>query len=715
MGWQDAPAIDAAPKWQAAPAVEPQESDRDVIGTTDDGGVFYKNADGSLGFTSSGYATNDQEIIAKMMEGMTPAQVGQQSIDEARIAENPVASRALKFVEGVPFVGSYADEAVNLFSSEAAENMRASSSAMDRENPRESAALGVAGAISGAVPIALAATPGIIGNGLTVGAKALRLAGLGAVAGAVEGAVSGYGRQEGGREDNAAGGALWGGLGGGVLGGAAPYVGEGIAKVLTRLKGSDLSVIASNLGISKAAAKVVKAALDAGDMRRAEDAMRRAGPNAMLADAGLPATQLLDAAANSGGAAGRITADAIEDRAALEAKGLTGSLDRFFGKPAGRASLSKAVREGTADARTAAYDAAYAQPIDYSGLRGQAIERVLKRVPQSAIDTANKLMALNGETSAQIIAKVAKDGSVTYERLPDVRQLDYITRALGDVAEKENASGKLGGATQLGKAYGDLSRQIRNLVKGEVPEYAKALDVASDAISRVNAGKAGYDMLRPGTTREMTIDALRGASKAEREEMKKGVRSYVDDTLANVAKTLTDPNTDAREAIKLLRDMSTRANQKKVRVLLGKDAAEAFFQEMDRAAVTFELRAALAQNSKTAIRQSIQGSVRQQASPRMLETLAGGEPVVAAKRFVQVFTGNTSEAQALREAGIYEEIATALTGIRGHQAQTALKLVNKAMSGQKLTEQQASFIGNIIAESGALAGSHEASKLLSTR
>lgn len=696
---------------------EQTEPQRDIISTTSDGGVFYREHNGSLGFTSPSYSTTDQATIAKMLEGQKPADIGQAQIDEQRIATAPITARALKAQEGVPFIGSYTDEIVGALDPAKGESLRQLSGSMERQHPNESMALGLGGAVAGSVPAALVAGPAFIGNAArTVGARALQAAGLGGIIGGIEGAISGYGRSEGdGRASNAISGGMFGGGAGAVLGAAAPYAAEGIKKVLTNMRGTDVSVISKQLGVSAPAARVIKSALDAGDMKEAAQALARAGDTAMLADAGQPAQQLLDAAANTGGAAGRIATKAVDERVTGASKDLVNTLDQTLGKPVGRASLARGVREGTASARDQAYNLAYSKPIDYSKPRGRMLEGLFNRIPQSAINEANALMRANGEESAQIIAKIGPNGKVKFETMPDVRQLDYITRGLKSVADKEDGKGKLGGTTALGNAYNRLSGNIRDVLKGEVPEYKEALDIASDAISRVKAGETGYALLRDATTRETVADALRGASKSERDAMKQGVRSYIDDVTANVSRAITDSNMDAREALKVLKDVSKRSNQQKLRYLLGKDASEKMMMEIDRAVVPFELRAALAANSKTAIRGSIQGSVEQQAGPGMLETLSDGEPINAAKRFVQVFTGNSDEAKALRKAGIYEEIATALTQTRGNNARAALALVDKAMSGTKLNASQAAYIGKITAESLALSGSHEASKQLSTR
>lgn len=697
---------------------KPSEPQRNVVATTNDGGVVYKMDDGSLSFAGPSYATNDQDTIAKIMEGAKPADLGQSQIDRQRIDRAPGFARGTKIMEGVPFVGSYADEAVGLVSPQAANEMRASNAAMGRERPKESAALNVLGAVAGSVPLALAAGPNLLAGpaNQTMGAQALRGGIAGAGIGGAEGVIHGAGRAEGdGRASNAKQGGIFGTLAGGVLGALAPVAAEGIKRALVSLKGSDIAAITKAFKISAPAARVVKNALDAGDIVEAEKALNRAGPGAMLADAGQPARELLDASAATGGAAGRIARGAVEERVTGASKDVTEALDTYLGKPSGRVAMARNVREGTSPARKSAYDAAYSKPIDYSSARGAALESMFKRIPQSAINDANALMRAEGVESAQIIAKIADNGAVTFEKLPDVRQLDYITRALQGVADKADGAGKLGGTTPLGNAYSKLSKDIRNLVKGAVPEYKEALDVAADAIRTVKAGEIGYGLLRPGTTRETVADALRGAGTSEKTAIKQGVRSYIDDTMANVTNVLVDPNLDAREALKVLRDMSSRANMQKLRLVLGKDASEAFFEKIDTATVAFELRAALARNSKTAIHQSIQGGVNEQTSPGALELLSSGEPLTASKRFVQLFTGSIPEARALRRAGIFEEIATALTQIRGFEAKTALKLVESAMKGRTLSEQQASFIGKTIAESGFLSGSREGTRRLTTQ
>jgi hypothetical protein len=687
-----------------------------LIATTKDGGRVVETANG-LSFTSPGYSTTNQEQIARIMEGATPADESVSSFDRQTIAQHPVASRAAKVVQGVPFVGEWTDEAVGMVSEPARDAMRASRSAMDRENPVESAALQIGGGIAGAIPMAVAAGPSFVARGASsLGQRMAQGAAAGLVLGGAEGAVSGAGAgDDGSRGGEALRRGAWGaGIGAGV-GAVAPAIASGASALVRRLKQSDVRTIAREMGISNDAARVVKTAIQNDDLGAAEAAIQRAGGKAMLADAGQGTQTLLDASIATGGKAGRVARDAIEDRAAQSGRQMQSALDDVLGGAQGQQALSRAVRDGTAGARSTAYEAAYAAPIDYSSARGKTLESLLKRVPGSAIRRADELMRLEGVQSRQIMAQIADDGTVTYSSLPDVRQLDYITRALNDVADAADGAGKLGGTTQLGRATSGLSKNIRSTLRGAVPEYGVALDTAADAISEKNAIDLGYSMLRAGTTRETVREALKGASKAEVSAAKQGLRSYVDDTLANVRGFITSQNFDVNEFRKLVGDLSSRASREKMTALLGPKDAGNLFKTLDREIMSLELRAAVAANSKTAVRQAVQGAVSDQTAPGSLGLLMQGEPINATKRIVQVLTGQTPEAVALRQQGIYDEIAQALTQTRGNDAKVAIQVINRAIQGQPVTDAQARLVGRVLSGSLAVSAHQSGTRLLSTK
>lgn len=693
-------------------------SRRDVVYVAENGGTVTRGPNG-LGYSDDVWTTSDPEAIKRIMAGEEPAKVSRSGWNQDTIAQAPFTARAQEFVRGFPFIGSFIDELAGAVKGEGArDNSRALHSAMAEEKPGQTTALNIAGAVTGSAPIAVAAAPVLEANAApTVGARAIQGMTAGGVVGAVEGGVYGAGEgKEGERAGSAMEGAIFGGVAGSAIGAASPYIAEAIKRSLIALKGSPEKVIAQELGVSPRAAAIIRNALDKDDPQGAFDALRRAGDDAMLADAGQAGRELLDASAAAGGQAGSIARAAVEGRVTKAADDIQTGLDRAFGKPStGKEGLKAGIRAGTKDARGDAYDLAYSTPIDYASGRGMALESLLGRIPKGAIKDANDLMRLEGVQSKQILATVADNGKVTYERLPDVRQLHYILQALEGTAAKQDAKGALGGTTPLGRSTKALASDIRKVLKAAVPEFAQAQDIAADAIKQTQATDMGYKLLRSVTTREQVNEALKGASKSERDAMAQGVRTYIDDTLANVTQALTDPNMDAREGLKVLKDLSSRANRSKLYRLLGEARAETLYAELDRASTAYELRAALAMNSKTAIRQSIQGNVKDQAAPGALEVLASGSPLDAGKRMVQVFTGNTSEAQALRESGIFEDIARGLTNVRGAQAERALKVVQTAIAGGNVTAAQARLVGQVMATDAFLAADRAANSALTTR
>ena len=371
-------------------------TDGEVIATTQDGGRITKAADGKLSFSSPAYSTNDPEKIAEIMKGAQASDVSTAGFDQSTISQHPYAAGAAKFLQGLPFVGQYVDEAFGAVQGDKTQDaIRASQSAMDRQYPKTSAGLQVAGGVTGSAA-ALAALPeaatGFVARHVpkTLVGQAATGATVGATTGAVEGAVSGYGAgNDGDRMKSAGEGAAVGGVLGGVIGGAAPLASAGIKKIAQTLRGADVSAISRELGISAKAAKVVKAAIEHDDLAAAEAAIKSAGPDGMIADAGPAGARLLDTATKASGAAARVAKDAIDPRAAAANTKLSATMDAVLGKPEGVRAATSEVATRTAAARKAAYDMAFNSPIDYStGGAGDAILGVMDRIPSSTLKAA---------------------------------------------------------------------------------------------------------------------------------------------------------------------------------------------------------------------------------------------------------------------------------------------------------------------------------------
>lgn len=551
--------------------------------------------------------------------------------------------------------------------------MRGDQKAAQEQNPGSYLAGQVAGGVAqGVATSPLTASAKFAGSTLLPRVAAGMLDGT--IAGGIYGAGSGTDAASRLKE-----GAIGAGTGF-VAGGAFPLVSAGASK-LFEVGRNALAAhpIARQSGTSPEALRLLGNVMDAdGSLGATGQAnMARAGSEAMLADAGPNARAVLDTAIQRGGPGAIDARNAIAARTDRAATAITGALDNTLGQPQGVTAARSAIRQGTAAARGNAYDDAYRAAIDYAAPEGMALEKLIKgRVPGSVIADANALMRLNGEQSAQILAKVADDGTVAFERLPDVRQIDYITRALNQAAQSGDGAGALGGQTPKGRAYQNLAGEIRDTLKGLVPEYGKALETAADPIRRSQAVELGSKLLSPSMTRDQVDEAVRGMTGPERDALAQGVRSRLDDLMANVTRTVQDDDTGAREAIKAIKDLSSRANREKLAAAIGEQKARALFDEIDRAATSFDLRASVTENSKTFARQATEKRIGQMTEPGAVGTLAQGKPLNAMQRIAQALTGQTPENIGKKQDAVYSEIARALTR-RGGAGQTTYDAIGK--------------------------------------
>lgn len=859
-----------------------QKSVENVIATTPDGGRIIKTENG-LSFASPGYSTNDPDAIARIMEGATIKQEVQSGFDRDVIGQHPIAARGSKVLQGIPFAGQYLDEFAGAVAGDRSrDGVRTVQEAMDRQHPVQSTALQIGGGIAAAIPAAMAAAPAAIAAApATLGAQIATGAAVGVIGGGVEGAVSGYGAGNNGDRGRSAivNGAIGAGLGG-ALGGAAPAAAAGIRSLLQRLRGSEVSTISKSLSISADAAKVVKRALDQEDIGAAISALDRAGPRAMLADAGPAAQNLLDASVQYGGAAPREIRGAISGRANESAGAAMRALDDALGKPEGAIGLVDDIRNSTRGARKSAYDAAYDVEIDWRSPAGEKLRGLIDTTPDEALGAAARTRAMSArpeaipesaypefapqsytasgdmpgvaadradvgaffgaynEANAPMMKRPftdqirkaggidptspaarelyargitpkttpglfrkgglqdldnlelsqmpeslrfsAGDGTGNYasrddvlnsliseyngqpvrsaadeqsiarsaemeQMLPEyqnrlaklqktdaqraamptapnapselvptktVRDIDLIKRALDDIDRSNDGMGKLGGQTTYGMEAGKRAREIRDALAEVSPGYKTALETAADPIRRVESVKFGTQVLRSGTTREEVFRQVRKSTPAEKAALAQGIRSNLDETLANVKAYISQPDSDVAEFRRLVRDLSSRANRDKIRIVIGPEKAAKLSAALDQEVTSLEMQFAIAANSKTAGRQGIRDSVSAQTAPGILGTLAQGEPVNFGKRIVQTLTAQTPEAVQLRQMGIYDEIGRALISKRGADAKAALTLIQRAQSGAAVSEPQARLIARAVGSSLAIGGYQSGSQIL---
>ena len=698
---------------QMAKSAKPSEN---VIMNTKNGGRVVRSQSGALSFVSPAYSTSDPEQIKRIMEGAGGAEVSRGGMQESIIAQAPVSARLTKLVEGTPAVGSYLDELIGAFAGpEATQGVRALSSAMEETRPGQSLGLNLGGAALGTAAT-LAATPARIATALVPSTSARMLPSMGKAAltsgllGATEGAIYGAGQGEGaGRAEAAGTGALFGGLLGGALGGAAPLVAAGAENVAGIFRRSDVAKIASDLGISREAATVIKNTFDqGGDIAAARAAIQRAGSEGMLADAGFAAQALLDASAATGGRAGQVAREAVEGRMTRTGEALDATLDATLGTaPLGPRTAVNAIAERTAPARTEAYGLAYQTPINYAAPQGRKIEEVLGRVAPddliAGIVEANKEMRSRGMVNQQIMAVLDANGNVEFLReMPNVQQLDEVKKALQKIAyDNTDDFGRL---TGTGQRYARLAGELRDAVGDAVPDYRTAVSIGGDKLAEERAFMLGRDLLSARTEIEdIGFELGKNPSAAQVEAAKSGLRSQIAKVLGDVRAVPSDMNLDAREVVKAVTDMSSSNARAKIRALMGAEA-DALLKQVDEAAQSAVVRTALATNSKTAIRGNIKQTVQEMTTPGVLGQAMAGEPINSSKALIQAITGQTEEFTAQQRQRIFEDIAKALTEKRGNTALAALDYLEQAMRGQPLTAAQNEFLARQIAGTTIIAG-----------
>lgn len=506
---------------------------------------------------------------------------------------------------------------------------------------------------------------GIAGRGVTVAPSLLgRVAqgvGMGGAAGAVYGAGSG----------TDTGSRLWGaardGLIGAGMGAAFPLVAAGAGKAYQTARNAvSAAPVSRQAGASPEALRMLGDVMSAdGSLGpRGASNMTRAGSEAMLADAGPNARAVLDTAIQRGGPGGLAAREAIDQRVSRGARDVVRALDNTLGTPQGVGASQRAIRDAARPGVNAAYQRAYSLPIDYASPAGMEVENIFRRMPpsmtQRAIQQANELMRWE-RLPSQIMADIADDGTVTFREMPNVVQADFVKKALDQIVQDgtDELTGKLSSQARLAS---DVARNLRNAVGEAVPAYREALETAADPLSRQSAIRLGSRLLSPSMTRDQIEEAVKNMTKPERQALAQGVRSQIDDAMARVTRTVQDGDTGAREAIKALKDISSRANREKLALAIGEGPADNLFREMDRIATAFDLRASVADNSKTFARLATSERVSDVAGKGGAWSAAKqGEPLNATKRIVRALTGETDAALKGREDAVYSELARLLT------------------------------------------------------
>ena len=542
-----------------------------------------------------------------------------------------------------------------------------------QENPGEDIAFKVGGALTsplfsvlGRLGVTAIAPLGKVGNVLRVTSPTsyLGAAREGLKAGAYGGGLYGFGMGEDDLESRLTSGAetaAFGAAGGAILGpalrGAVDAIKAGMTWSQARKTGMSREVFDEASAIIAADEAVV-----GGGATR----IARMGDDAMLADAGPAAQSRLDQIIQTGGPGAAQARDAVLQRGERVGAELAKELDTVLG-PLQGVKTRHQIRHGR-KSPDKLYEAAYNTPIDYSAAYGQRILGLLQRLPAVAVTKANELIrtdpSMMGKRVGQIAIKVADDGTINFEKLPDLRQIDYITRVLGDVPgiTRTEAGSIMPKVSQLGRNIFNTGREIRDLLKAEIPAYRDALKIAANNMQEDDAILLGSVMLKPSTTRQEFFSTIEDLGQRELDFVKQGLRNHIEKVMANVKRAMGDPLTDEnvmKEFIRVARDLSSRDARDKMKLLLGNEA-EKIFRRLDVVEQGIQLQARLRDGTLTYARQAAAGRGKAYAQGA-LKTVLSGDLAKGAGKLIAPLVGVDDAAVLAAEQAMNARLAEALT------------------------------------------------------
>ena len=684
--------------------------------------------------------TSDAEIEKVMAEiysaPQAPSADWMQNLKERDyLQQAPLTAQALKAAEGIPLVGGWIQDIAGAVSPELQAKTKAVSEAKQSQDPIESTALQVGGAVVPSIIAAPLAAPASFVSWLSklpTFQKIAAVSGTGGLLGLVEGAVSGAGRGgEGGRLEGAIEGGAIGGAGGFAGGLLPPALIKGYENLKVSFRNVGAEDIARSLNISIPAAQVISNTFrDAGtDVKTALQNIFKAGEEGMVSDSGSAAQGLLDAAAATGGQAGQITAEEVTGRAARQGAALSTSMDDALGalpkvedQAADALDMAENIGSSTKVPRQEAYDLAYNTPINYSAPQGMEVERVFNALPNrfkgAAIARANEKADLVAYQTGQpkpeqILADIAEDGSISFSVMPNLRQLDQIKQAIGEVAFNQVDS--FGRPTADALDAIQWYREISSRLKDASPEYRKAVDLGGDKISLDNALDLGLDLLNPNMSARDVVRKMKGADKIEKQYAKLGVRSSVDDLISNVKATIASPDIDINALRTVFTQLSSKNSRDKIKHLLSASEAKQLFKDLDQAQMSLALRAAVAINSKTAVRKTQKEYVDELSPVGIVSHLLRLEPAKASQEAVKKITGETDALAVEARQEIYTDIAKVLTQIKGKEARTALKVIMRASKAEQVSNAELQAVSDLLLANSGFATIAAGSELAQTR
>lgn len=298
--------------------------------------------------------------------------------------------------------------------------------------------------------------------------------------------------------------------------------------------------------------------------------------------------------------------------------------------PAGLKTIVRRMDAQDAEKIDAAYKTAYSRPVEYVSPEGEALADLIQnRVPPEAIREAQRLMRVEGvkpQWSIKGVEGAGDDAVLIFEKMPSVQEIDYITRAMNDMAEATR-NPKTDKLTGVGRAVRALSSDIRGALREAVPEWGTAVDLAKRNILPREMVEFGESVLSPKTS-VSDVNAMIARKEREhpgfrdtiRQSIAQGLRNNIDNVVSR-AKTPLVPELGQSgfatrgaqrdpEAIRTLKELSSSANREKIAAIIGEERASVLFTRLDEAAKAIEVNEAMGDNMRAAAKEMLDAQVR---------------------------------------------------------------------------------------------------------
>lgn len=577
---------------------------------------------------------------------------------------------------GFGFMGDYSDELAKV-RKRMGQNQEAA--------PGVSTAAGLAGGVATGAGL-MKSGVSLIPRFANAGLKA-RI-GAGAVEGGLYGAGYGAGAAEGGAADRALGAAQGTAIGS-VIGGSIPVAGVGLRAIGRTAYES----IAPRAGAIFTPVK--EASRRVGDAFRRDALMRQPMLSSADEAAGFVPGQdirnfdrggetvraLTRSVANQSPESRGAIARAVDDRFIGQTQRLRYSIERAVGGRTDDLAFQDALLSKASQQNRSAYDAAFAR--NFGGAPPMVFDELVNRVPASAMANAMRVAKAEGRPFGQhLIASIDEAAdTVTFKRMPSLREWHYIQRGLRSSADSAYRSG----AGEVGTAYKQLHREILDAMDSANPAYQEARRGAAAFFGAEDALDAGRKFVFLNRNIRQASRAFGKMKPAEKEAFKVG---FAGELLEKIGQT-----SDRRNVINQI--FTVPNARQKIEMVMGPKAARELeaFARVENAADL--MRGALG-NSTTA-RQLVEMGLGAGAGVSAGATTVGALTTATLSAALRVF-GVEAEEEVLRRVS-----KILLSQNRGELAEAA-KYIVKSQKTRATLERAMDAIETI----GRIGGAQQA-------